>query len=50
MPAFVLYEVGTNAIVKKRSLKHSAVIFVDSSFIEMIFTLLAEPIVVQMHF
>ena len=50
MPTFVLHEASTNAIVKKKSLKQSAVISVDSSCIKMIFTLLAEPIVVQMQF
>ena len=50
MPAFILCPAGANAVTKKRGRKRGAVISVGSSRIEMIFTLLAEPIAVQMRF
>ena len=50
MPAFVLCPAGANAVSEKGSRKRGAVVSVGSSRIEMIFTLLAEPIAVQMRF
>ena len=50
MPAFVLCLAGVNAVLENKSRKRGAIVFVDSSRIEIIFTLLAEPIAVQMRF
>ena len=50
MSAFVLCPAGTNTVIEKRSRKRGAVVSIGYSRITMIFTLLAEPIAVQMQF
>ena len=50
MSAFVLYPTGANAVSEKGSRKRDAVVSVNFSHIKMMFTLLAEPIAVQMRF
>ena len=50
VPAFVLCPAGANAISEKRRRKRVGVDSVGSNRIEMIFTLLVEPIIVQIQF
>ena len=47
---FVLCPAGANAILEKRSRKRGAVVSVGSSHIEIIFTLLAKSLTVQIQF
>lgn len=50
IPAFILSLASINIILRKRSRKQGAIIFIDSSRIEMIFALLAELIAIQKRF
>ena len=50
IPAFILCPVSANAVPKKRNCKQSMILSVDSICIEMVFILLAKPIVIQMWF
>ena len=50
MPAFVLCPASANAILKKKGCKRSAIFFVSSSCIKMVFVLLAKLIVIQIQF
>ena len=43
MPAFKLYPASANAIPKKKSRKRSVILSIRSSYIEMVFALLAKP-------
>ena len=47
---FILYLAGANAVTKKKGHKRGMVISIGSSCIEIIFTLLAKPIAVQIRF
>ena len=50
MSAFVLCSASANDILKKKARKRSAIFSVGSSCNEMVFTLLAKPIAIQMQF
>ena len=50
IPAFVLCLASANAILNKRGTKRSAILFVGSSCIKMVFVLLAKPIAIQIRF
>lgn len=46
IPTFILYSASANLIAKKRGCKECAIVSIDSSSIKLIFTLLAELIII----
>lgn len=50
MSAFILCSASVNIVTKKKSCKQGIIVSIGSGYIEMIFALLVEQIVIQMQF